>query len=781
MTTLRCLDKTWSRATKVPKLPSWPALARLTSSQQIYPLFTQPGCFLGHLGISVHFHTVRSSSFRTRNFDKPSQLLVLRSLRSRLSRSPQPPNAKQSPYNRSNARRLLVFFGTLTAGTLGFLYLCDPKGFDHNVIAVGRSYRAGVAAVSIVADYVWSLRKSQQADVVGEEEYKRIKSACHSRSAQRLLDLCKSNGGIYIKLGQHISALQYLLPEEYTETLKVLQDRCPPTPLDQIELLFQEDLGCSISDLFEEFDPKPVGVASLAQVHRARLRENVKHTLFSQELSHHHLQQQQLSMDSPATVSTSNATSSSSSSSGAVAPLPPPPHTMKGGAEVAIKIQHRYLDEYTPVDIHTCTTIVRLIKRFFPAFEFEWLATEMQLSLPKELDFVHEALNANQVRHNFRNNKVLKIPDVYWAKRRMLVMEYIHGAKIDDLNYMRKHTMDPRAVSAELNKVYSEMIFLHGWVHCDPHQGNVFVRPRPHPPSFWTRWFSPTFSLFSRFFGFNSASNPHNFELVLLDHGLYRNLPDDLRLDYAHLWAALIAGDEPGIERYSYRLFTYDDRVKNKRTADGIDYHRLFASMLTGRAWSTIAGDSSEDGESGRNDSRSGRSRGLASVRTDQETKTIINKAGSGAFFLAVSEVLAALPREVLLLLKTNDLLRSVDNTLGVGTSPTASSLSPSSQPAVAEEEDIVKAKQRTLHLIRMVTLMGWYCTQAIHKEKIKQLYREMQEKTTVEGNWVWLPVVWADVRFWRCWWEYWMDTVRLRVGVEVWVWVMGVLAQVGV
>ena len=102
------------------------------------------------------------------------------------------------------------------------------------------------------------------------------------------------------------------------------------------------------------------------------------------------------------------------------------------------------------------------VKLLFPDFEFQWLATEMRLSLPQELDFVNEANNANQVRDNFRNTDYVKIPSVLWSSRRILVMEYIEGAKIDNLEYMKKNSISPSRLSIDFTKMYSEMIFLHG-------------------------------------------------------------------------------------------------------------------------------------------------------------------------------------------------------------------------------------------------------------------------------------------------------------------------------
>lgn len=159
----------------------------------------------------------------------------------------------------------------------------------------------------------------------------------------------------------------------------------------------------------------------------------------------------------------------------------------------------------------------------------------------------------------------------------------------------------------------------------------------------------------------------HNFELVLLDHGLYRTLNDTFRLEYAHLWDAIIRSDEPEIEEYSYRLFTHNERV----TKDGVDHHRLFASMLTGRSWEVIS------------------SGGVATQRTDEEMGMISSKVSQGRFMVAIADILAKLPTELLMVLKTNDLLRAVDESLGVG-----------------------KTSQE--HMVRMVSTMGWYCAWAI-------------------------------------------------------------------
>lgn len=81
--------------------------------------------------------------------------------------------------------------------------------------------------------------------------------------------------GIFIKLGQHMSSL-FVLPKEWTRTMRPLQDQCEPTPYENVEALFLSDIGVPISEIFDDFDPNPIGVASLAQVHVGHHRESGK-------------------------------------------------------------------------------------------------------------------------------------------------------------------------------------------------------------------------------------------------------------------------------------------------------------------------------------------------------------------------------------------------------------------------------------------------------------------------------------------------------------------------
>ena len=85
--------------------------------------------------------------------------------------------------------------------------------------------------------------------------------------------MCCENGGAFIKVGQHIGALEYLLPPEYVQTFKVLHSRAPQSSLEDLFVVIREEFGRNPADIFLSFDPEPLGTASLAQVHRARLKD----------------------------------------------------------------------------------------------------------------------------------------------------------------------------------------------------------------------------------------------------------------------------------------------------------------------------------------------------------------------------------------------------------------------------------------------------------------------------------------------------------------------------
>lgn len=389
----------------------------------------------------------------------------------------------------------------------------------------------------------------------GDEHYDQLLKACHKRCAERTLAAMEKNGSIFIKLGQHLSSLNYLLPVEWCDTFIPLQDKCPVSSFESISEMVTHDTGTPLTGHFASFEQSPIGAASLAQVHRAVDRDT--------------------------------------------------------GAQLAVKLQHPHLDEWAPLDLALTRFTFATLKRWFPEYDLTWLAEEMQVSLPQELDFRLEARNAEQAQEYFAKNAPsapLVIPRVLWSARRILVMEYESGARPDDLAYLDSHNIDRDEVSAALARVFNEMIFgKDAPLHCDPHGGNIAIRHNP--------------------------KRRHGFDLIIYDHGLYRAVPSKLRRAYARLWLAVLAGDEKGMRDAAAQVAGKDAVDKS------VDFE-IFASAITGRDFSVVT--------------RKGG--GIQEKRDDLEREQLSKALGEGGLLSRLVLLLGKVPRVLLLILKTNDL-----------------------------------------------------------------------------------------------------------------------------
>jgi aarF domain-containing kinase len=137
-----------------------------------------------------------------------------------------------------------------------------------------------------------------------------------------------------------------------------------------------------------------------------------------------------------------------------------------------VEVTHGQLSSVAHLPSKPLTSIVGWIQYRFPEFEFHWLGEEIRENLPKEMDFEHEALNAQRAAHDFRYMRAsLYIPEVITVTKRVLVMEYIQGGRVDDLAYLAKHNIDRNKVALELSRIFNQMVFVNGWVHA----GKLFV------------------------------------------------------------------------------------------------------------------------------------------------------------------------------------------------------------------------------------------------------------------------------------------------------------------
>ncbi|KAJ5474956.1 ABC1 family protein MCP2 [Penicillium diatomitis] len=225
------------------------------------------------------------------------------------------------------------------------------------------------------------------------------------------------------------------------------------------------------------------------------------------------------------------------------------------GQKVAVKVQHPALAEWVPLDLSLTRFTFSTLKRFFPEYDLEWLSREMDQSLPVELDFRMEAQNAMTTSEYFKKHSdaPLVIPNVMWSQKRILVMECISGGRPDDLDFLAANNIDRDEVSAAFAHIFNEMIFGDGApLHCDPHGGNIAIRPNPN------------------------RSHP-NFDIILYDHGLYRTIDKDLRRNYAKLWLAVLDADVPRMREFAYKVAGVTD-----------EHFPLFASAITGSGFTVL-------------------------------------------------------------------------------------------------------------------------------------------------------------------------------------------------
>lgn len=439
-------------------------------------------------------------------------------------------------------------YGGVTVGSA--VVVSKYHDADYNSFVIVRLTRTACTAVDIGRTYK-SMLYSREWDK-SSTEYLEVKSQAHQIGAEKLLKLCKANKGVYIKVGQHVGALDYLLPNEYVQTMRILHKDAPRNTVEELYDVIKEDLKKDPKELFEEFDPEPLGTASLAQVHRAKLKD---------------------------------------------------------GPEVAVKVQHHFVRKNTKIDLKAMEFIIKAMSKVFPDFQMQWLVEETKKNIAKELDFLQEGRNAEKVAELFKSYSWLKVPKIFWkySTERVLVMEYVVGGQVNDVKYLDKYNISRPDLCTKLGDLYSHMIFVTGFVHSDPHPGNILVKKDP---------------------------KDKDVTVFLLDHGLYAQLTGKFRYHYSKLWLSIIARDR--------------DQIREHAEALGIqkDLYGLFACMVTGRPWDVIM-------------------KGIDKTKpSSAEKSTFQNELPN--FLHHVTQCLEHVDRQALLVLKTNDLIRSIEYALGM-------------------------------------------------------------------------------------------------------------------
>ncbi|GAB4827358.1 hypothetical protein Ancab_034245 [Ancistrocladus abbreviatus] len=365
-----------------------------------------------------------------------------------------------------------ISFSLVTAAGIAAVSLHDdsPHIFTHfpeEIRAAFNGLSRSSLAIFTIASNVFDYKYSLHGLPEGSDEYRCTMSEVHLRSAKRILKLCDANKGLYVKAGQFAAALRQV-PKEYSSTLSSLQDKAVPCQFTAIKEALNRSLKKELTDIFISFDEQPIAAASIAQVHRA---------------------------------------------------------VLKSHEEVAVKVQYPDLERLMKVDVTTMSYLSKAVAWLFPEYRFGWIVSAFKEAISMELDFTQEARNSERTAKNFQNHKRVKVPQVFWdlTTSQVLTMEFCAGNKVDDVEFFKKEGIDPIKVAKVMSEVFANMIFVHGFVHGDPHPGNILV----------------------------SREGQNGF---CLDHGMYKQLKEDFRLHYCQFWKALILSDSKKIQYFGERF-----------------------------------------------------------------------------------------------------------------------------------------------------------------------------------------------------------------------------------
>ncbi|MFB8793219.1 MAG: AarF/ABC1/UbiB kinase family protein [Microcoleus sp.] len=236
---------------------------------------------------------------------------------------------------------------------------------------------------------------------------------------ETLLDL----GPTFIKVGQLFSTRADLFPAEYVEELSKLQDRVPAFSYEQLEVIVEQDLGKTVHELYQSFDPVPLAAASLGQVHKAQLHS---------------------------------------------------------GPEVVVKVQRPGLRKLFEIDLQILKGIARYFQnhpKWGRGRDWMGIYEECCRILWLEIDYINEGKNADTFRRNFRNCDWVQVPRVYWryAAPRVLTLEYLPGIKISHYEALDAAGIDRKSIAQKGAEAYLQQLLNDGFFHADPHPGNIAV------------------------------------------------------------------------------------------------------------------------------------------------------------------------------------------------------------------------------------------------------------------------------------------------------------------
>ena len=282
------------------------------------------------------------------------------------------------------------------------------------------------------------------------------------REASRFRALALRMGGVMIKVGQFLSSRLDVLPPEITDTLADLQDEVPAEFFADIRQLAEHELGAALTEKFEWFDENPLAAASLGQAHRAKLKGSEDADFLN----------------------------------------------------VVVKVQRPNIASIVTVDLSALQRVGNWLTHYRPIREHadvHALLREFSATLHEEIDYQHEADNAETFFENFKDDKLVNVPRVVrsLSTLRVLTLEDVFAIKITDYDAITAAGINRGEVARKLSDTYLKQIFEDGFFHADPHPGNLFITPLPPAK--------------------RSKRKSVRWQLTFVDFGMVGRVPENLR------------------------------------------------------------------------------------------------------------------------------------------------------------------------------------------------------------------------------------------------------------
>lgn len=259
------------------------------------------------------------------------------------------------------------------------------------------------------------------------EEIISVIKECHlvsDRSPENVRLVLEKLGPTFIKLGQIMSDRDDIIPQVYADELKNLKSNVKPMPFSEVMNILDKEYNGETLEIFKFIELEPIGSASIAQVHKAML---------------------------------------------------------KNGNYVVIKIKRLHIYEMMSMDVSLfkkAITLSHIDKLFNSPMDFCDVLNEIFESAKEEMDFVKEREHMLKFKELNKNIKYIKVPEVYAdiSTSAALVMEYIDGTKLDDVSKIMKEGYNPSEVAKKLAANYVKQAIDDGFFHADPHSDNIRIK-----------------------------------------------------------------------------------------------------------------------------------------------------------------------------------------------------------------------------------------------------------------------------------------------------------------